>query len=125
MAEARRETEDLLKSVLSTADPELHALAWEMKARVAMDEKDWDSARQSIESALAVLERFEVPLVAWRVHATAWDLYRTDNQNRGEQHLRLAKELIMKLANSFEPGEHLRDTFLGGAPVARVMAAVR
>jgi len=124
IAEARRETEDLLKSVLSTADPELHALAWAMKAKVAMNEKDWDSAGQSIEAALAVLERFEVPLVAWRVHATAWDLYRADDQGRSEQHLRHAKELIMKLANSFEPGEHLRDTFLAGAPVARVIAAI-
>src|SRR5262249_46245814 len=86
-AEARRETEDLLKSVLSLADPELRALAWEMKARVAMEEKDRESAGQSIEGALAVLERFEVPLVAWRMHATAWDLYRADDQSRSEQHL--------------------------------------
>jgi len=65
-----------------------------------------------------------VPLVAWRVHATAWDLYRANDQSRSEQHLRHAKELIMKLANSFEPGERLRDTFLAGTPVARVIADI-
>jgi DNA-binding winged helix-turn-helix (wHTH) protein/tetratricopeptide (TPR) repeat protein len=123
IAEARRETEDLLKSVLDTVDPEFHALAWEMKARVAMKEKDWNSAGHCVEAALAVMERYEVPLVAWRVHATAWDLYRIDDQSRGDQHLRMAKELIMKLANSFAPGEHLRDTFLDGGPVSRVVAA--
>jgi len=101
----------------------LHALAWEMKTRVAIAEKDWDAAEQYIQRALAILEKFEAPLAAWRVHATAWDLYGSKSEVRGGNHLRYAQELILKLANSFEPGERLRGSFLAAPPVARVLAS--
>jgi len=91
---ARREAEGLLASALSTADPELHALAWEMKSRVAMAEKDGDGAEQYLQRALAILENSEAPLAAWRVHATAWDLYGSKSEVRGKDHLRYAQELI-------------------------------
>ena len=121
---ARREADGLLESALSTADPELHALAWEMKSRVAMAETDGDGAEQYLQRALEILENSEAPLAAWRVHATAWDLYGSNNEVRGKDHLRYAQELILNLANSFEPGERLRDSFLTAAQVARVMDSV-
>ena len=64
-----------VQTALSTADPNMQALAWEMKTRVAIAEKDWAVAEESIQAALAVLEKREVPMSAWRVHATAWEFY--------------------------------------------------
>src|SRR5262245_14045656 len=41
---ARREADRFLQAALSTAEPNLHALAWDVNARVAMAGKDWDDA---------------------------------------------------------------------------------
>src|SRR5258708_81984 len=49
---ARIEVDDLLESALSTADPHLQALAWEMKTRVAMAEQDWMGAREYLQQAV-------------------------------------------------------------------------
>jgi len=64
-----------LESTLSTADPHLQALAWDLKARVAMAESDLHGARESIQQALAILDKFEILVAAWQVYATAWHLY--------------------------------------------------
>src|SRR5215469_5739727 len=68
---ARLEADLFLESALSTADPHLQALAWEMKTRVAMSEHDWMGARDYVQQALAIVEKFEVLVPAWQVHATA------------------------------------------------------
>jgi len=62
---ARIEVDDLLESALSTADPHLQALAWEMKTRVAMAEQDWMGAREYLQQAVAIVEKFEVLVAAW------------------------------------------------------------
>jgi len=57
--------------------------------------EDW------ITKALEGMEGFEIPLAHWRVHATAFELYRkSGNQIVAQQHLALGREMIMKLANS-------------------------
>jgi DNA-binding winged helix-turn-helix (wHTH) protein/tetratricopeptide (TPR) repeat protein len=126
IASARDNSDDFLESALSTSDPYLHALAWEMKTRVAMAEKEWKSAKEYIENALTTLNKFEVPVAAWQVHATAWDLYRhaTDNK-RAETHRAKAETYILKLANSLAQDEPLRTTFLTAAPVSRIIASPR
>jgi hypothetical protein len=107
-----------------TSDPYLHALAWEMKARVAMAEKDWKSAQKHIEDALTILDKFEVPVAAWQVHATAWGLFRhREDDKRAETHRAKAAAYILKLANSFAQDEPLRTSFLGAAAVARIIAS--
>ena len=75
IANARREADDVLASALSAADPNMRALAWEIKSRVARAERDLDSARACIDNALAILDKFDIPVAAWQVHRTAWDLY--------------------------------------------------
>src|SRR5262249_56285352 len=76
LRQARLEADRFLESTLSTAEPNLRALAWDLEARVAMAEKDWKCAEENIEKGLAVLDKFEIPTTAWRVHATPSDLYR-------------------------------------------------
>ena len=121
-ADAHREADDVLAAALSAADPTVRALAWEMKSRVASAESNLDSARACMDNALAILDKFDVPVAAWQVHGTAWDLYRGIGENRkAEEHRVRAHKVILSLADSFEPGEPLRDSLLAAAPVQRIL----
>lgn len=122
ISNARLEVDNLLKSALSIAEPNMQALAWETKARVAGAEKDSSGARQCIEKALAILDQFDIPVTAWRVHATAWDLSSHAGQTeKAETHRARARESIMRLADSFDQGEPLRVSLLTAAPVQRIL----
>ena len=119
---ARIEADGFLDSAVSTADPHLQALAWEMKTRVAMAEKDWVAAREYVQQALAIAEKFEVLVAAWQVHATASQLYRHDKDNQAaEKNRACAEACILNIANSFASDEPLRASFLSASPVARVL----
>jgi hypothetical protein len=74
LAEARLQADRFLSATLATAERTWQALAWEASARVAVASLDWERAHECIANALAVMEGFETPLAAWRVHATAADL---------------------------------------------------
>ena len=63
-----------LESAAVTEDPNLQALAWEMKARIAICLGEWAEAERLCPQSLAILQRFDVPIAAWQVHATAWEL---------------------------------------------------
>jgi tetratricopeptide (TPR) repeat protein len=67
---ASKEAERFLQAVSSTAEPNLQALAWEVRARVAMAGKDWTGAADNIQKGLAIVETYQIPTAAWRVHAT-------------------------------------------------------
>jgi hypothetical protein len=98
------------------------ALAWEASARVAMAELDVARARDSIAKAFSSMEGFEVPLAAWRVHATAAELHQSSaNRDLAEQHLALSRETIMKLANSLPAEEPLRRIFLSAPMIRRIL----
>jgi tetratricopeptide (TPR) repeat protein len=115
---AQDEADRFLESALSTDEPNLQALAWEVGARVAMAEKDWKGAEEKIEKALTVLQRFEIPTSAWRVHATRSDLYRqVKNQTAAEAERARAEAIILALAGSFTPDDPLRHAFLAAEPV--------
>lgn len=122
VAGAHREADEVLASALSAADPNMRALAWEMKSRVARAENDFDGARVCIEHAFAILDRFDIPVAAWQVHSSAWNLY-ADRGDRecAEGHRARAKELIMGIADSFEHDEPLRESLLTAPPVRRVL----
>jgi tetratricopeptide (TPR) repeat protein len=120
---ARIEVDEFLKSALSTDEPNMQTLAWETKARVAWAEKDREGTRKHIESALAILNRYEIPVSAWRVHATAWDFYSyVGEKEKAEWNRTRAREVIMRLADSFEPEEPLRASLMAVAPVQRLFA---
>lgn len=122
IAAAQREADDALAAALSGTDANMRALAWEMKSRVAGAEGNLDSARACMDKALAILDKFDIPVAAWQVHRTAWDLYGEIGENRkAEEHRARAHKVILSLADSFEPGEPLRDSLLAAAPVRRVL----
>jgi len=124
VSKASHEADGFLESALGSADPQLQALAWEMKTRVAMAEKDWAGASKFIEQALAIVEKFAVPVAGWQVHSTAWRLYQHANEsNKAEMHRACSEQSILKIANSFANEEPLRATFLSAKPVAEILGA--
>jgi len=121
LTKARLETDRFLEPVLSTADPNLQVLACDLDMRVAIAEKNWKRAEGSLQNGLAILEEFEIPVAGWRVHATAYDLYRQKRKHSAELHRARAEVYIRSLADSFAPDEPLRSTFLAAAPVSRLL----
>jgi tetratricopeptide (TPR) repeat protein len=78
-------------------------------AEVAMAEQAWDAANGEINKALEIVNAAEVPLAAWRVHATAAGLL--DRQGRSSEatrHRREATEVIDAIAGSLEPTDPWR-----------------
>jgi len=124
LAQARVQAERSLAIALASAEHMWQALAWEANARVAVAELDVPRARDCIAKALSAMKGFEVPLAAWRVHATASELYRSlADGDLAARHLALSRETIMKLANSLPAEEPLRRTFLS-APMIREIVGV-
>ena len=122
LKQARIEAEGFLQVTLATAERTWQALAWETNARIAMAELDLDRARDCITKALSTMEGFEVPLAAWRVHATAAELYRASHKNESADRLReLSRATILKLADSLATEETLRKTFLSAPSLRRVL----
>ena len=113
LARAQQQAESFLKISLATAEHMWQALAWEVNSRVAMAELDWTKARDCIINGLSAMEGFEVPLAAWRVHATAFELYQNSgDRDLAKRQLLLSRDTIMKLANSMSAEEPLRAKFL-------------
>ncbi|HEY8714652.1 MAG TPA: AAA family ATPase [Candidatus Acidoferrum sp.] len=122
LANARTESGRLFESALSTDDPSLQTLAWDLEARLAIAAKNWRKAEASVQNGLAILEKFEIPVTAWRLQSTAWDLYQhMKNEQAAETHRQRAEAGILKLANSFAPDEPLRATFLAAPPVHQIL----
>jgi tetratricopeptide (TPR) repeat protein len=122
---ARTEAERFLQLALATAERTWQALAWEANARIAIAEVDLKGARDCIAKALSTMEGFEVPLAAWRVHATAAELYAlSGDTDLVEHHREISRATIMKLANSLGPEEPLRTTFLSAPSVRKVLGKV-
>jgi tetratricopeptide (TPR) repeat protein len=98
LAQARPQAERFLKIALASAEHTWRALAWEVNARVAMAELDLTRAQDCIAKGLSAMEGFEVPLAAWRVHATAFELHQNSgDRDLAERHLALSRETVMKL----------------------------
>jgi len=121
LANARTQTNRFLESALSTCDPNLQALAWELDVRVAATENNWKRADDSLQKGLAILDNFEIPVTAWRVHSTAYDFCSQQRKEAAEMHRARAEANIRTLAGSFAPDEPLRRSFLAAAPVSRIL----
>jgi tetratricopeptide (TPR) repeat protein len=122
LTQARPQAEKFLAIALATAEHMWQALAWEANARAAMAELDVRRAQECIAQGLSAMEGFEVPLAAWRVHATACEIHRNSgNRDLAERHLGLSRDTIMKLANSLPADEPLRHMFLSAAMIRRIL----
>ncbi len=119
---ARTVADDTLKAAMATSDPYMHAQAWDLQARVAMAEGGSATARESIHRALAVVDNSEIGSGAWQAFATASQFYRQEKEvKKAETYRERAESCILQIANSFEPDEPLRATFLTAAPVRQIL----
>ena len=84
-------------------------------ARVAL-------AADDLAQALVTIEDVEVPLAAWRVHATAAVLNEcTGKSGEADHHRALSRATILPLAQSLPAAEPLRHTFLSAPAVMKVL----
>ena len=119
---ARTVADGLLNSALSTSDPYLQALAWDLQARVAMAESDLRGARESIQRALAIVNSSEILAAAWQIFATASQVCKYAKElETAEAYSDRAEACVLKIANSFAADEPLRATFLSADPVRRIL----
>jgi DNA-binding winged helix-turn-helix (wHTH) protein len=119
---ARTEADSYLRSALLVADPQMRALAWEMHSRVALAANDLAGACDSIQQAIATVDKFEIVVAAWQTYATASQVYQYAKQLKtAETYRDRAQSCILKIADSFEADEPLRATFLAAAPVRSIM----
>lgn len=118
---ARTEADRFLDAVSSTSEPNLLALASDAEARVAMAAKDWKGAERHIESALAIVAKYDIPTTGWRVHATRADLARSvKDEAAAEQHRARAEAVVSALAESFDRDEPLRHAFLSSPRIRHI-----
>src|SRR5260370_34086081 len=80
----------------------------------------WPAADHLLE-ALSIVESFAVPVAAWQVHATAWDLYRhAKNDVAAQRNPPSAEAHILVTATSFPSDDPLRRSYLSAPPVRLV-----
>jgi DNA-binding winged helix-turn-helix (wHTH) protein len=119
---AQQEAERFLEMSLATEERTWQGLAWEINARVALANRDEARTRDCIARGVSTVQGFEVPLAAWKVHATAAHIEEeSGNLESSRSHLDLSRTTIMQLANSMEQREPLRKIFLSAPAVARVL----
>ena len=118
----KHEADRFLKSALSTSSPYLEALAWAMQAKVSMIQREWTATKEHLFKALDIVNRFEVPLAAWRVHGVASEFYvQAKEPASAEQHRDSAASIVLAMARSLDPHQPLRDKFLAAEPVRKVL----
>jgi DNA-binding winged helix-turn-helix (wHTH) protein len=119
---ARLEAERLLEMSLATEERTWQGLAWEINARVALANRDEARARDCIARGVSTVQGFEVPLAAWKVHATAAHIEgESGHLESAHLHRDASRTTIMRLANSLPEQEPLRKIFLSAPAVARVL----
>jgi DNA-binding winged helix-turn-helix (wHTH) protein len=119
---ARLEGERLLEMSLATEERTWQGLAWEINARVALASRDEARARDCIARGVSTVQGFEVPLAAWKVHATAAHIEEESGHlESAHLHRNASRATIMNMANSLPEQQPLRKIFLSAPAVARVL----
>jgi hypothetical protein len=116
---ARREAQEFLKASLRTRERTFQALAWEANARIAMISQDHAAMQECIGNALSIVERWEIPVAAWRAHATAAEAATDPELARAQW--RLSAETITRLADSLSRTEPSREMFLSAPRIRQIL----
>jgi hypothetical protein len=120
---ARLEAERFLDRALATEERTWQGLAWEINSRVALADRDHARAGDCIAKAVSTVQGFEVPLAAWKVHATAALIEEEwGSLESARSHRNLSRTTILRLANSLPEQEPLRKIFLSAPTVAQVLS---
>ena len=115
------EADSLVENASKYGDAYLKARALELRARLAICSGKPETAERYLRLALETIARFDVPLVAWRIHATAWDVFLEINDSRAATHRSHAEAGVLDLARSLHGVESLQRSFLLARNVNRLL----
>ena len=119
---AHREAEALHDLAAAAADPPLRASAARLLAEIALEEGRLSQAETFLRDALAAIEGYEVPVVEWRIAASAARVHgRLRHRSDAEAARMRSAALVSRLADSFPPDHELRGSFLGHRSVREVL----
>jgi DNA-binding winged helix-turn-helix (wHTH) protein/tetratricopeptide (TPR) repeat protein len=122
LTKSREEASHYRELAQSTDDYTYRALASELSARVSLAEKDLIAADHFVSEAVRAIEEREVPLAAWRVHATAAQLYENIGKSAlARSHREAARAAILSLTDSLGANDRLRATFLSAPVISAVL----
>jgi tetratricopeptide (TPR) repeat protein len=119
---AREETERLCEIAAQPGERTYLALGRRMLAEIALVQRRQEDAEQEVTLAFAVLDGVEAPLAEWRVHTTAARL--AEQRRRKDQartHWERSKAVVLRLADSLDQDNALRQTFLACPAVQEVL----
>jgi len=119
-AAARQEAERVRRLAAGPGERTYLALALEALVRIARGAGDHQAAGQAMREALATVETADLPMAAWRVHATA--AAGAADPEQAEAHRRLSAAVLERLAAALAVVPALRESFLA-APVVRSILA--
>ena len=123
LARAREAGEAFVAITGATAERTWQALAWEANARIALASLDPRRAQDCIAEGLSTMNGFDVPLAAWRVHATAAELSeQLGDTETAKRHRELGRGTVLQLASSLELEDSLRARFLSAPSVSNLLA---
>jgi hypothetical protein len=114
---ATAEADALVSDAAANGDAYLKARTLELRARLALATGNPEMAERYLQHALDMIRLFHVPLVAWRVHATAREIFQHTDDKRAEKHRALAEQIVLELANSLAAVADLRESFLSARPI--------
>ena len=116
---ARQEAKRLCELAVQPGERTYLALGKSALAKIAMAEQQWEQAEAELLQALAVLEGVEAPLAAWRVYATAAQLYEQRGRStEARQYWTRSAAVRTRLADSLGNALELRQSLLAYLPVA-------
>ena len=106
--QARHYAEQLQNRAAGAPERTYLALSYWMHAEIFLKEGSLDEAESQIAEALNIIEQAEVPLAAWRVHATAEKFYsRLGDTHRADICQRKKQGVIQKLIQSMPSSDPL------------------
>jgi tetratricopeptide (TPR) repeat protein len=116
---ARQEAKRLCALAVQSGERTYLALGKSALAKIALAEQRWEQAEVELLQALAVLEGAEAPLAAWRVYATAAQLYEQRGRStEAKQYWTRSAAVRTQLADSLGNALELRQSLLAYLPVA-------
>jgi len=122
LARARDEAA-ALQALAATADePRPRAEAARLLAESALQGGHPADAEVHLQQAYAAIQACELPLVEWRIAATAARVHERQRRRADAQAARLrSATLVNQLAETLPPGHDLRRSFLEHAPLREVL----
>jgi hypothetical protein len=124
LARAAVEAERLRALAAPSRERTYLALAARQRVEIALADRRAGDPEVPLAEALALLDGGDVPLAAWRVHATAARVYAQSRATEATRHRRQAAAIVDTLAQSLGGADDLRRAFLAAAPVVELTRQV-